>query len=628
MTPSTRRELRAEAVRRTESSGDEAVSRRRPVYRRAWFWVVAAVLVVLIALGIAAAVLLTAIGERARAAEGALYQVEPLAALAKDQVLAGDTVGAAATVDALRGFTAQARAETEDPLWEFGERLPVIGPNLVAGRTVAVAVDDLVVDAVVPAIGVDVGTLRPVDGRIDPAALEDITTRVDGLAVSVSATRATLSEIDTSGLLGQVTEGIVKLDTALGSVEPMLTPAQETLSILPALLGMDGPRNYLVLVQNNAELRGTGGNPAALVMLAVEDGAISITRQASSLDFANGRPSSIVELGEGTEQLYGDKVGRYMQDVTTTPDFTESARIMGAFWQESFGTRIDGTVSIDPVALSYLMVATGPVTLPNGDVLASDTVVSKLLNEVYFRYEDPEEQDAYFAQAAAAVFAALTSTQDVRALVGQIAYAVEDGRILYAPGETATSVQEAAMIAGTRLEGRLPADNADRTVVASYINDITEGKLDYYLSTALAVHSDLCMPSGAEAAPTFTVETTLTSLLRPDEVDGLAVYISPARFFPKGVISSDVVVYGPVGASFVSVAVDGVAVAPSAVVTHLGRPAVKVNVRNDPASTHIVTAMFTGVAGETYGPIEAWHTPTVWETPVVLDTPECTALAD
>ena len=34
---------------------------------------------------------------------------------------------------------------------------------------------------------------------------------------------------------------------------------------MPALLGMDGPMHYLVLVQNNHELRATGGFIAAIV---------------------------------------------------------------------------------------------------------------------------------------------------------------------------------------------------------------------------------------------------------------------------------------------------------------------------------------------------------------------------
>lgn len=40
-------------------------------------------------------------------------------------------------------------------------------------------------------------------------------------------------------------------------------------------------------------------------------------------------------------------------------------------------------LAVDPVALSYLLRATGSVTLPNGDHITSTNAVSVLLNQVY-----------------------------------------------------------------------------------------------------------------------------------------------------------------------------------------------------------------------------------------------------
>jgi len=422
-----------------------------------------------------------------------------------------------------------------------------------------------------------------------------------------------------------VSSGVDQLDGVVAELNAIMVPAQKTMQVLPGLLGGDGPRNLLVLVQNNAESRGTGGNPAAVVMLTIDDGQLTITHQAASTDFNNDRDTPIVDLDAETVALYTDKVGRFMQDVTTTPDFTESARIMAAFWAETVGTPIDGTLSIDPVALGYLLNATGPVTLEDGDVLTSETVVPMLLNEVYFRYNtgntsyDNQHQDAYFAMAASGILGALTTAQDPLVLVQQAARAVHEGRILYAP----TSQAEEDVIAGTRITGQFPVDNSQTTMVGSYINDITEGKLDYYVRTAVNVASDQCTVDAA-TAPTFTVSTTLDYTLQPGDVAGLARYISPGRYFPKGELHTDVVVYGPVGTSITSVTVNGVHVEDAVTpLVHLGRPAIKVNIANPPATATVVSVGFTGVAGEHYGPIEAWHTPMVSDTPVTVDAPGC-----
>jgi hypothetical protein len=623
----TARSERADSMAELFEADDAEQPRRtkRPLLRSFRFWIPITLLVVIIGAGIAAWIVGNDVATRAFAARDSLQRAIPLATTVKDQILAGDTAAAQQTATELSSLTADARTQADGGAWRFAEGLPVIGVNLVAVRTVAGAVDDLVAGAVEPATGLSIDSLAPRDGRVDTAALTVASGIVDQAAVALADSRTALDGIDREGLIDQVAGGVTQLDEAVAQIEPLIAPAQKALAVLPGVLGAQGPRNYLVLVQNNAESRGTGGNPAALVLMHVEDGAMSIQQQASSRDFDNGRAEPVAELDPATLALYGAKVGRYMMDVTTTPDFPESARIMGAFWQESFGTPIDGTLSIDPVALSFLLQATGPVTLPNGDVLAADNVVATLLSDVYQRFDsgnilyDNARQDAYFAAAAGAVFDAVTSVQNPRAFIDQVVRAVEEGRILYAP----TSDAEAEIIAGSRLTGILPTDNSVSTVIGAYINDVTEGKLDFYLDTAVTVASDVCSVS-ADAAPTFTVTSSLTSTLQPGDVAKLPNYVSPARFFPKGVISTDVVLYGPVGATFVSASVDGASVTATPV-QHLSRPAVKVNVLNDPGTARSVSAVFTGVARGEYGPIKAWYTPMVRSTPVNIDTPGCPA---
>lgn len=596
---------------------------KRPLLRSFRLWVPVGLLLLVVVMGVVGALMAKAVADRAFAARDALQDAIPLASTAKDQVLASDVEGAQATVARLKELTAEARDQADGSIWRLGEVVPVAGPNLTAVREVSETIDDLVSNALEPAAGLSLSSLAPTGGRIDVAQLDVASDVLDRVAAALDQARATVDGIDRSALIDQVSSGVRQLDEALAQIEPIVKPAQKTLSVLPGILGADGPRNYLVLVQNNAESRGTGGNPASLVMITADNGDISITQQASSTDFNNGRQNPIVDLDPGAVALYGDKIGRYMQDVTTTPDFPDSARIMGAFWQEQFGTRIDGTLSIDPVALSYLMQATGPVQLPAGDTLDASNVVPTLLSDVYYRfntgltYIDNPRQDAFFAVAAGAVFDSITSVSNPRALVEQVVRAADEGRILYVPASEA----EADLIAGSRMTGRLPADNSEITMLGSYVNDITEGKLDYYMNTAVGVTSDVCQVA-AEEAPTFTITSSLTSTLPARDVPELPTYVSPARFFPKGVVSTDLVLYGPVGSSFVSASVDGneVAVSP---IEHLGRPAVKVNVENRPESSHTVVATFSGSAGAGYGPVQVWHTPMVRDTPVEVDTPGC-----
>ncbi|WP_423494743.1 DUF4012 domain-containing protein [Microbacterium esteraromaticum] len=602
-----------------------ATRARRPLLRSLRFWLPMGIVLLLLVLAGAAAAIGLPLYDRAMAAKSSLEKAMPLASTAADAVIAGDTEAAQAAAAQIASYTADAREQTDAGLWKSMEWVPVVGPNLEAVRVATAVTDDLVREALMPATTLSLDSLKPQDGAIDLAGIADMQAVVAQANSAVQTASAEIAAVDVGALIPQVGSAFEKLTGALDELRPMLGSADEVLSVLPAALGAEQPRHYLMIFQNNAESRGTGGNPAALVMINVDQGRISIGQQASSGDFENGRDEPIIPLDPETAALYGDKIGRYVMDTTLTPDFTETAAIVKAFWAESFGTPVDAVVSFDPVALGYLLQATGPTPVQvEGQPLVIDrqpvtisaeNAVPLLLSDVYSLLPDPKMQDAFFAAAAASVFDALTAGDpNPRALLDSLTRAVDEGRLIYAPTDEA----EAALVAGSRLSGRLPADNSETTMLGVYVNDFTEGKLDYYMQLDIAAESTQCESPDAAV---FTTTATLSNTLTPDQVDDLARYVSPARFFPKGTVATDLVLYGPVGATVGAVTVDGAPVKATAL-THLGRPAVKVPVVNDPGQSHVVVAEFVGGAGE-HGPVEVWHTPMVRNSVPALLSPVC-----
>lgn len=604
---------------------------RRPLFRSIRFWIPVGVLLVLLVVAGIAAVVGKQVYDRAMSAKGSLEQAMPLASKAADQVVAGDSEGAKATATQLAKLTADAREQTSGDLWKGLEWVPVAGPNLQAVRTAAAVTDDLVADALTPATALSLDALKPKDGAIDLDGIATMQTVVAQTADAVDKAANDLDAIDRDALIDQVDSAIGKLTGAIDEIQPMLKPASEILGVLPEALGAEKPRHYLMIFQNNAESRGTGGNPAALVMIDVDKGKISIGQQASSSDFKNGRAEPIIDLDPATVALYGDKIGRWISDATLTPDFSETARIMRGWWAEELNTPIDAVVSFDPVALSYLLEATGPAVVPNDPVelrgqevrilheplvLTPDNAVPFLLNEVYFKYPDLLQQDAIFAASARAVFETLTSgSAQIKLVFDGITRAIEEGRLMYAP----SSPDESKLLAESKLAGQLPTVNAKNTVVGAYVNDFTQGKLDFYLQFDISAATTMCTTPDA---PVFTVTSTLTNTVDPATANDLPFSVHPARFFPKGHVATDLVVYGPVGAKPTSITVDGEA-AKGTRVTHLGRPAVKVPVINKPGQTHTVAVDFQGSEGN-YGPLEVRHTPMIRPTTLEVDAPGCT----
>ncbi len=234
---------------------------KRPLIRSARLWVPVGILVVLIGLVVWGAML----ANKAFATQDALESAIPLATETQDLIAAGELEGAKAAAAELTEYTAEARANTDDVLWRSAEWIPIIGPNMAAVRVASTGADELVNGAVIPATEISMDALKPQGGAIDVAAVEELADKVEQASSTIDQVAAELDGVDRDALIGPVASGIDRLDEAVGQLKPSLDAADTTLQVLPAALGAEGPRNYLMLFQNNAESRGTGGNPASIV---------------------------------------------------------------------------------------------------------------------------------------------------------------------------------------------------------------------------------------------------------------------------------------------------------------------------------------------------------------------------
>ncbi len=219
---------------------------------------------------------------------------------------------------------------------------------------------------------------------------------------------ARVHAIDTEGLVPQLAAPVEQLQRKLSEPRRPSERASLAVRLLPPMLGSEGPRNYLVLFQNNAEIRATGGMPGALAVLRADHGRLSIVGQgtAGDLGFHQTPP---LRLTRQETALYEKKLGMYAADLDFTPDFPRAAQIARAMWRASKGQTVDGVLSADPVALSYLLQGTGPVQVPGGPTLNASNAVDVLLSDIYRTQPDSDLQNAFFAASARSVFDAVAS---------------------------------------------------------------------------------------------------------------------------------------------------------------------------------------------------------------------------
>lgn len=465
------------------------------------------------------------------------------------QAGSAQTAQVAPTVADLQRHSAVAHQHTTGPVWAVAGVVPWVSDQVDAVRTVADVVDTLAQQTLPPLVDVvrvvNPGTLAPVDGRVNLEPLREAAPRVTAADDSVQAAQDQLAAIDTSRLVSQLAAPVTQLRDQVDRVAVTVGTAARAANLLPAMLGADGPREYLVLVQNNAEPRATGGIPGSVLHLRATDGRVQVVDQ-----WAGGEllvPKAALPLTDAESALFGPLLGTDMRDVTFTPDFPRSAALAAAIWQQRTGKPVDGVLSVDPGTLAQVLGATGPVTVPDGTQLTAQNAVDVLLNGVYLRFAKPAAQDAFFAATAAQVLAAAVEGKgSAVAVLDALAQSARDGRLMI----WSAHQEEQRRLAGTVLSGQLQTAPGDPAVVGVYLNDGTQAKMGYYLSLDVAGRTTACNADGSRSVD---VTVTLTSRA-PADAAKLPDYITGAgSVVPRGTTRTNVLFYAPTGGAFAAV---------------------------------------------------------------------------
>lgn len=550
---------------------------------------------VLVSLGVLLIAVVAWIGIRGFLAQRALAEAVPSADEVKEAIAAGDLSAAQRAALAVSARTHDAASLTSDPVWRAAEAVPGIGVNLSALRTVAAASDTVATRSLRPLVtvgeAVDLRALVVTDGRVDLAPITAAQPAVSRATAAFAAARASVAGIRTGDLLPPVASGVSRLRSVLDRVAPDVDAVGNAVRLLPAMLGADGPRDYVLVAQNPAELRATGGLIGAVALVHVDRGAITLVRQEAGTSIGPWS-DSVVAVPGATTGLYGPLVGRFLQDVNLTPDFSQAAATAAAMWKNTYGGAVDGVVALDPVVLSALLDSTGPVALPSGDVLSSSNAVQLLLSDVYRRYERPAEQDAFFASAASAVFDRLASGRaDVRKLVGALAGAGQSRRVLL----WSAHADDQKVLGRTTLGGALSPARSSGAEFGVYFNDATGAKMDYYLGASVAAGSAVCR---ADGRPSAVVRVTLSNRAPADAATALPGYVTGGGAFgvPPGSIRTRVAVYGTTGGLLAATRSDG-ADFPTVSGVDRGRPVSLFTVDLAPGESRTVTVQFLGRSG-------------------------------
>lgn len=146
--------------------------------------------------------------------------------------------------------------------------------------------------------------------------------------------------------------------------------------LAPAMLGLTEPKTFLVLVQNDDELRATGGYLTAAGTMTVSLGRVA------GLDLED---TSTLEDPDVVYPPPPDPIARYLaapvwyfRDANWSPDFPTTAQTAETLFTLGDPRTFDGVIALDQAALRILLEATGPVRVPGlpGRVTAENVIAA------------------------------------------------------------------------------------------------------------------------------------------------------------------------------------------------------------------------------------------------------------
>ena len=379
--------------------------------------------------------------------------------------------------------------------WASGARaIPVVGANLAAvQRSVDAGLEITGRAKLVSHAEFD--TVQRDGGGVDLAELDRIAPRLRLATAALDAAGDTVRASGSTWLVPSLRDRLDSLQARLDDATADGRDAVAVVDGLPAMLGAHGPRRYLFLLGNPAELRDLGGHIGNWVELVATDGDIDLVKVGRPRDLASTEPVDRFEGRYPASFLSMDPV-LYPQNLGASPDLPTVARLASELFEARTGRTVDGVAYADPAAFAAFIRMTGPVAVPGlpGYELTADNAVEFLTRDQFTLFPDEDASGDALDMVIRTVFDRLTTTKlpGPQRLADMFGPLVRTGRFRLA----SLHRDDHRLLARFDLTGKVP-DPAGRDLLGVFNRNANPSKIDTYLERRVRARIEWDPRSGA-----------------------------------------------------------------------------------------------------------------------------------
>src|SRR5271157_4130445 len=380
--------------------------------------------------------------------------------------------------------------------------LPLVGPALAqldplvsypthlahAGALLYQAISPLIENSAEPTVALNQRLFEALTGN--PAAFQTAQAELQAAAAARQGFEP--------GILPQRWQAYIqKADTAM----PYLQAGLDLLQRAPILLGGDAPQTYLVLAENQEELRATGGFITAIGTIQVAQGQLGAFNIGDSYavdNYSQGYPAPPAPIKKFMLADYW-----VPRDGNWSPDFPSAAQEVQKLYQLSGDGATAGVLAFDESMVKAMLTVTGPIKLAGFAEPVSSANVLDFMHAAWAPKPEQGFSQAWWqnrknfipelGKAMIAQVLAMRDAGQLSALGHTLLSGLQQGHLEIYLNDT----QAEAALAAIGLDGRVAPGSGDYLMLVD--SNIGFNKADALMQRGLDYQVDLSNPSSPKA---------------------------------------------------------------------------------------------------------------------------------
>ncbi|MBU1148900.1 DUF4012 domain-containing protein [Patescibacteria group bacterium] len=310
----------------------------------------------------------------------------------------------------------------------LGRQLRAVDDLLSAGVAFGEAADQIA------QLGLEIFNMAQQDGEINFAEvsveqkeqilskLVEATPILESSGEKILGATDKIENIPTFGLMPQIHSATQLMKEKIGPIKDTVTNSIPLVKILPGVFGHPEAKTYLFLLQNNTELRPTGGFIGTYGIVTLNSAEIETFWTDNIYNLDEKIKDSLIIEPPWQLASYLNATQWYMRDSNWSPDFPTSAEKAMWFYQQEGGQEeLEGVISVTPTFIESLIALVGDITI-HGITFNKDNFVDTLQYQV---------EQGYYQQGI--------SDSERKEVIGDLAKVLMD-RILALPQDKYTDL--------------------------------------------------------------------------------------------------------------------------------------------------------------------------------------------